>query len=1343
MSITESGDGGYRSTWTALLVSLILLVLPVIQPSASAQPDQGSFRFVENVGQWPKATAFQGKAGDAVVRFSETGISYWFPVRNKQQPEKLRGYILSTEFVGASDSPRISGNDPAGGLHNYYLGNSADEQFTGAKDFSGIRYTDLYRGIEAVFSGKNGRMKYDFIVSPKGNPDDIEVRYKGARSLSINEKGELEIITEFGVVREARPYTYQVVDGKTVEIPTEYHLTGPASYGFSVGKYDHNRPLVIDPCLSIEYLTFLGAGGFDEVTSMAVDSVGNGYAVGMTRTLHFPTVPQQGSTPMEPFTFVSKISPDGSSLVYSTVFGPQFRGTYGLSPTGDITIHEPLGEAVAINGAGKAVVAFTTNTQGLTTTANAFQPARAPNKTNSVCPNPPSENYDAYVLRLGNNGAVEWATYLGGSDDEYVRDMAIDNAGNIAITGVTHAFSCSGIGDSLDFPITIPADSFSTDLRVKEFETFVAQLDPEGESLRFSALYGGRGNEFASKIAADPSGDLYIMGSTNSTDLKTTTGAYQETPNTGLSSSVYDLYIARIDPAAGVLKYNTYISDIGGNGRRGLGYGLYSDRRNRFLPINGLQTEERFQDMLLESDGVVIIGGSTRSGGLPGASGGLQGAPNNPNGSTMDSWDAYIMRFDMNAGAIVNATYLGGNGFDALGGLAFDNEGNIAIGVSTASTNYPLSRLNVQSELRGEVDGALTVLNPTLNGVEYSTYIGGGPLSGALLWEQSVRGVTSDNAGGIYVFGGTVSSDLPYTPNALSKENDFYGGWIAKMVAPDVPKIGVPLYVEFSPESCAQVQVTSQIIFNSGQAPLQIDDLKMIGGTTFFVADPPSLPLTLAPCDSLVLKLAFDPFATEIACDRTIRDTLIVVSSNAQGGNAIIPITGRKGCVSFTIRDKEVNDPRYRLGSARGYNLFAFVRGDVSQYVSIKKIPGGSNFIALRGTWDSVEVTTGVKTIDVNVNAPDTGYYCASFEVTVQPCDRKDTINVCAYVRSGFFNIDPTDYDLGLIGCRETEIPTKIWNSGNDTLEFRLWFVGGDQGEDVRYDIPWDSVRYLAPGDTFEFSTIYRPVGVGERVALPVYETNELPNPTVNHRITAELDTVIFELSIRDLEGAFDDALTLPIQHAPILDGRAPITEITLLAKFDRNALELEGVNRTGTLTDGWDVAESTFSVDGRIIRLVMGPSGNPLVGPGTLANLEFRVLRGDTAGSNLGVELAGISAGCLMAEIDSGFAFKLSEECLAHERLIFSNNRMLKQAYPNPARSAITIPFRVPKNDRVTMTLYDVTGRVMAILLDEEMSEGNNELRVNTSGLPPGLYYCRMVVGEVLTDTREVMIAE
>ena len=1277
------------------------------------------------------------------MAYRRDGVDWSYRIRSTVDGA-MRDVVVGAEFVAGAPDVALRG-EAEGGVHNFYLGRESRSHYTGARDFERVRYIGVYPGVDALFGRGPSGIKYDFIVAPHADPSRIALRYRGAESVRIGDDGSLEVTTSFGLLREDPPYAYQEIDGRRVSVPVRFTLDGDGAYGFALGAYDRDRTLVIDPCLSIEYLTYLGGGDYDEVTSMAVDSAGNGFAIGFTRSANYPTIPAQGNRPPDNNVFVSKISPDGTRLIYSTIFGPEYTGHYDLliGQDGSIVsrLHEGIGEDVEIDAAGNAVIGLSSNANGLPTTAGAYQPARAANRIGSKCGPPFADNIDLYLAGLGPNGEIVWGTYLGGGDDDYLRDLALDPSGNVAVTGTTVAARCGATGDTLTYPVTIAADSFSTTVTLRGFETFVSRLSPSGSTLQFSAYVGGRGDDFGGRIAAGADGDLYVVGSTNSTDLKTTPGAFRTTPEPGLGAGVFDLFLMRIDPDAASLKYSTYIPDNGSVGRKGLGYGRFTMRRAEGLPIDGLQREGVTQGLLLERDGLVLIGGTTRSTTLPTTPGALRGSPYNPSGTDSSAADAFLLRFDLNASRIVNATYLGGSAFDAFGGVALDADGGVAVGISTTSPDAPTTRVSIQQTLRGLADGLLLVLNNDLGGVQYGSYVGGSALSGARLWEQSVRGVVADREGGVYLYGGTVSRDLPYTPDALNRINDFHGGWVAKFVASLEPRIGAPLTLEIAPEACGNESTTSALLFNSGVTPLVIDSVSFIKGTAYRIISPGSFPIVLGPCDSISVIVGFDPNTPGVECDIPLYDTVRVHAANAVVDEVRIPIRASRSCVSFRLRDSLIDDPRYRLGSPRGYNVLAFVGGDATQHVTIEPDPANQGNVSLRSPWDDAPVTRGVISIDFDINALDTGRFCETFYLTIQPCNRRDTISVCAYVRSGFFNIAPDSIDLGVIPCGITELPTIVWNSGNDSLQFRVGRVQGPDPGDVFYRGLWDDPVSIGIGDTFRFTTFVRPLGYGRRQVEPVYITSNLKDSTFVQRIIATVDSVAIALTIPSLTGAYGDLIDLPITYEPVREGRAPLTRITFRALFDPNMLEVESVDGTGTLGAGWEVVESILTDDGRTITLAMGPDGSPLLGGGTLTNLRLRVLRGDTIASRLGIVIDGDSRFCLDVTSDTNRTFALSAECLAHERLVFAGNRMLKPPYPNPATATLTIPYRVPVDGTVTMHLFDMEGREVLRLIDRPLAEGNDEIALDARVVPPGRYFIRMVVNDVLTDVREVEI--
>lgn len=1323
----------------------VLILLLSLHPFVLAGQDRvRAFRFVENIGQWAPEVSYAGRTDQGLIAFGPGGIERSFRVLGAQES---RDYTVSTRFLHTAPGLQIVGEEAAGGLHHFYNGPDRSTHFENAPDFRRVRYRGLYRGIDLLWHERSGQMKYDFIVEPGASPSAIRISTDGIDRMSVDPAGRLVMTTPFGVLREEAPYSYQVVEGREVEVDVRYELLDDRTFGFRVGRYDPRLPLVIDPCLALEYLTFLGGGDYDEVTSMATDSAGFSYAVGMSRATSFPTVPPVSYSNPQNRVFVTKIAPDGESLVYSALFGPEYIGLFDelRDPATGLVIgqrYEPLGEDVEIDPSGRAVVGFTTNQQNMPATAGAVQSTRTPNNVLSACGLPTYDNFDLFIMRLGNDGRVEWGTYLGGMEDDYLRDLAIAPDGRVAVTGLTIPPTCGARGDTLSYPTTVPDGGYGPDVALRNSDIFVSVLNPGGSALLYSALYGGSGPDLGSAIAFDQGGDLYVLGSTGSTDFPTTPGAWRENPEPGLGGEVFDVVLGRIDPTGGSLLYSTYVPDNGGAARRGLGVGGFSRRPATGRPLAGLEREDIYQGLLVERPAEVIIGGTTRSTTLPVTGGVLQGGNGNPDGSDSNRLDVYLIRFDMNGGGIRTATYLGGSGLDLFGGIARTQEGNIAVGVSTGSTNYPRTRVTIQDQLRGKADGALTVLTPGFNGLDFSTYVGGTAVSGARLWEQSVRGVTVSPDGGIYLFGGTVSTNLPLTDNALQRVNDYYGGWIAKFVASTTPRIGAPLAVDFPVEACASVQTTGALVFNGGTDPLRIDSITFARRGPFRLVNPPSFPLLLGACDSITITVAFDATSDTIECDQVLRDTILYHSSNAAVRLVRTPMVATKGCVAYNILQKTIDDPRYRLGAARGYNLLATARGSQTQFVTVEPAPGNDGTIRTRGTIRNVPVFQGTSSLDFDVVATDTGRYCGTFYVTIEPCTRRDTIRICTYVTSGFFNIEPEDLDLGLIPCGETEFTSKIFNTGNDTLEFRLATIEGPHALDVYYRFPWDSIKKLAPGDTFTFTSVYRPFGVGDRRAEPVFETNEIREKRQRQIVRATLDTVVATLSTMAAEGAYGDVIDFPVLFDLTRAGRAPLRELALVLEYDPNLLELLSIGGVGTRLEGWEVLESRPVEAGRYVRLKAGDAGTPLAGGGEIGTMRLRVLRGDSIASVLRLSLGAPSSFCIDGTVDSSASFRLSAECLAHNRLLFSGNRMLKRPWPNPSGPRLHLPFRVPVDGTVRITLYDLRGDHVADLVDQPMVAGENELVVETGAYPPGLYYCRMVVNGLLTDVREIMIA-
>src|SRR5262249_55749547 len=140
---------------------------------------------------------------------------------------------------------------------------------------------------------------------------------------------------------------------------------------------------------------------------------------------------------------------------------------------------------------------------------------------------------------------ILYSTYLGGSGNDTALAIALDQSGNAYITGQT---------TSNDFPTQNSEQAVSG----AGADAFVAKIDPSGSTLVYSTYFGGSGDDFGAGIAVDASGQAYVAGSTNSSNLPTTSGAYQTTSRGG-----GDAFVAKLSASGSALIYSTY---LGGDG---------------------------------------------------------------------------------------------------------------------------------------------------------------------------------------------------------------------------------------------------------------------------------------------------------------------------------------------------------------------------------------------------------------------------------------------------------------------------------------------------------------------------------------------------------------------------------------------------------------------------------------------------------------------------------------------------------------------------------------------------------------------------------------------------------
>ena len=285
--------------------------------------------------------------------------------------------------------------------------------------------------MDLVFYGNQRQLEYDLVVAPGADPSRIAWRIGGARA-SVDRKGNLVLQTAAGAAVFDKLLVYQMEGAKKVPVDGAFAAAG-REVRFRLGSYDRSKELVIDPVLS--YATYLAGSSTDYIGNttgpgygqgstqgIAVDSSGSVYATGYTTSVDFPTknayqgAQAKGSAPS---VFVTKLSPGGGSLVYSTY----------LSGSGWDSAY-----AIAVDSSGSAYVTGNTNSNDFPITGGAYQilcspsPSTPPGTVTRASCN--TSNNSAFVTKLNPAGtSLVYSTFLGGYGGAYGTAIAVDSAG--------------------------------------------------------------------------------------------------------------------------------------------------------------------------------------------------------------------------------------------------------------------------------------------------------------------------------------------------------------------------------------------------------------------------------------------------------------------------------------------------------------------------------------------------------------------------------------------------------------------------------------------------------------------------------------------------------------------------------------------------------------------------------------------------------------------------------------------------------------------------------------------------------------------------------------------------
>lgn len=510
------------------------------------QPDIGiantrstEISFIENKGQWDDTIRFKAEIPDGTLFLTNGGwvYNFWSPsdlehfgteTRNRRlssndQPFYMRNYhAYRIDFKKTRSKPDFETGEERDYYHNYFVGNDSSKWASKVGLYGKIRQKGIYPGIDVeIYSNANHKLKYDFIVAPGADPDQIKLHFDGVRP-ELSEDGDVIIVTNVNTVVEKRPYTYQLINGQQVEIPCRYRLTEQTlSFEFPKG-FDSNYPLIIDP--ELVFATFSGGvNGFFYAHSTTFDSLGNTYTAALADGPGWPTTLgayQQNLLQINTSSAcINKYTPDGSSLIYSTYFsgapGPPFVNMVSITA-------QP--NTLRVNHNNELIMAGCTTSPTIPTTSGAFQSTL-------------SGNSDLYIARFSEDGtSLLSSTYLGGMGNEGLlvgdtspyeglgtslnainpTDIAVDLEGNIWITSNS---------ESADFPVT--QNAYQQQYQ-GNYDAILVKMPPNLSTILYGSYIGGADWDGGIGLEYNHRTDqIGLVGMTRSADLPISTSAFK------------------------------------------------------------------------------------------------------------------------------------------------------------------------------------------------------------------------------------------------------------------------------------------------------------------------------------------------------------------------------------------------------------------------------------------------------------------------------------------------------------------------------------------------------------------------------------------------------------------------------------------------------------------------------------------------------------------------------------------------------------------------------------------------------------------------------------------------
>lgn len=709
--------------------------------------------------------------------------------------------VLRLKMIGANPRSPAAGQDQLPGKVNYLVGNDLQKWRVNIPTYRKVCYSEIYPKVDLVYYGNRNELEYDFVVAPGGNVRAIRFQVDGIDRMILDDAGDLRLAVKQSEVTLRKPVIYQLTDkDDRREVKGEYVIKGK-EVCFKTGAFDAHKALIIDPVLSystlvgggsneqaagiavdssgsayitggntsggfpttpgafqtsgsvfgnafvtkldpagtsLVYSTYLSGSGGATGTAIAVDSSGNAYVTGNTKSSDFPTA--------------NAIRSSSSDFYTSVDSGGHWSGRLIGPPGGSVSVIavDSLAPNTMFVGVGLSGGIYKTTDGGTNWIALNTGLTSAFCRAIVVDPSASSTIYAALTqndvtntgLFKSTDGGSSWTELTNGLGFERVNALAIDPSSPTTIyagmifggvfksTNGGASWVNSSTGITFGGASAIVVDPASPQTVYASFGGGGVFKTTNGGA-GWSQVNNGLTATTVRALAIDPESNIYA-GTSGGGVFKSTNGGGTWNPvNTGISGNASVLSIALGSSVPSTLYSGT------ADGR------IFKtvDGGNNWIKVYETLTGTNFTALAINPGATsTVYAGASISG--------------NP----LNDYEGFVSKLNADGSGLIYSTYLGGNGDDFANGIALDSSGSAIVVGQTASSSFPTLNAYI-SALSGANDGFVTKFNAAGDALLSSTYLGGGSTDAAY-------GTAVDGADNAYVTGTTTSADFP-TLNAF------------------------------------------------------------------------------------------------------------------------------------------------------------------------------------------------------------------------------------------------------------------------------------------------------------------------------------------------------------------------------------------------------------------------------------------------------------------------------------------------------------------------------------------------------------------------------------------------